>query len=45
MTDPTDTSSATDDIVAAFRLDKAPVRGLTVLIGAEALDPILRRHD
>ncbi len=45
MTDPTDTSSATDDIAAAFRLDKAPVRGRTVRIGAEALDPILRRHD
>ncbi len=36
---------ATDDIVAAFSLDRAPVRGRTVRIGAEALDPILQRHD
>lgn len=37
--------TATDDIVAAFSLDRAPVRGRTVRIGAEALDPILQRHD
>ncbi len=37
--------TAPDDIVAAFSLDRAPVRGRTVRIGAEALDPILQRHD
>ena len=34
-----------DDIVAAFGLDHAPVRGRIVRLGAGALDPILRRHD
>lgn len=37
--------TAPDDIVAAFSLDRAPVRGRTVRIGAEALNPILQRHD
>ena len=35
----------TDDIVAPFALDTAQVRGRIVRLGAEALDPILRRHD
>lgn len=34
-----------DDFVAAFGLDNAPVRGRVVRLGALALDPILRRHD
>ena len=34
-----------DDFVAGFSLDNAPVRGRTVRLSAEALDPILRRHD
>jgi len=33
-----------DNIVAPFSLDGAPVRGRILRIGAEALDPILRRH-
>jgi len=33
-----------DDIVAAFSLDGAPVRGRIVRVGAGALDPILKRH-
>jgi molecular chaperone Hsp33 len=37
--------STTDDIVAAFSLDRAPVRGRIARLGAGALDPILRRHD
>ncbi|HYD88904.1 MAG TPA: Hsp33 family molecular chaperone HslO [Vitreimonas sp.] len=41
----TPAQSASDDIVAAFSLDRAPVRGRTVRVGAGALDPILRRHD
>lgn len=36
---------ASDDIVAAFSLDRAPVRGRTARLGPEALDPILRRHE
>lgn len=35
----------TDDFVAAFGLDNAPVRGRIVRLGFGALDPILRRHD
>ncbi|MFT3729365.1 MAG: Hsp33 family molecular chaperone HslO [Terricaulis sp.] len=35
----------TDDLVAPFSLDNAPVRGRIVRLGAAALDPILRRHD
>lgn len=34
-----------DDIVAAFALDAAPVRGRIARLGPGALDPILRRHD
>lgn len=34
-----------DNIVAAFSLDGAPVRGRIVRLGAGALDPILHRHD
>ncbi len=33
-----------DDLVAPFRLDNAPVRGRIARLGALALDPILRRH-
>jgi molecular chaperone Hsp33 len=36
---------STDDIVAPFSLDNAPVRGRIVRVGAGALDPILQRHD
>lgn len=36
--------SARDDIIASFSLDKAPVRGRIVRLGANALDPILHRH-
>lgn len=36
--------SPPDDLVAAFGLDKAPVRGRIVRAGAGAIDPILRRH-
>ena len=35
----------TDDLVATFSLDHAPVRGRIVRLGALALDPILRRHN
>jgi molecular chaperone Hsp33 len=35
----------TNDIVAPFSLDAAPVRGRIVSLGARALDPILRRHN
>jgi molecular chaperone Hsp33 len=35
----------TDDIVAPFSLDAAPVRGRIVRLGPGALDPILHRHD
>jgi molecular chaperone Hsp33 len=35
----------TDDIIAPFSLDAAPVRGRIARLGAGALDPILRRHD
>jgi molecular chaperone Hsp33 len=35
----------TDDIVAPFSLDAAPVRGRIARLGAGALDPIVRRHD
>lgn len=38
-------ASMQDDFVASFGLDKAPVRGRIVRLGAGALDPILRRHD
>jgi molecular chaperone Hsp33 len=34
-----------DDLIAPFSLDNAPVRGRVARLGAEALDPILRRHD
>lgn len=34
-----------DDFVAPFSLDGAPVRGRIVRIGADVIDPILRRHD
>ena len=34
-----------DDLIAAFSLDQAPVRGRIVRLGADALDPILKRHD
>jgi molecular chaperone Hsp33 len=33
-----------DDLIAAFSLDRAPVRGRIVRMGPAALDPILRRH-
>jgi molecular chaperone Hsp33 len=36
---------ASDDIVAPFSLDAAPVRGRIARLGPAALDPILRRHD
>lgn len=35
----------TDDLVAPFSLDRAPVRGRVARLGAGALDPILHRHD
>lgn len=35
----------TDNIVATFGLDNAPVRGRIVRLGEGALDPILHRHD
>ncbi|MBC7769735.1 MAG: Hsp33 family molecular chaperone HslO [Phycisphaerales bacterium] len=41
---PSSRVTATDDIVAPFSLDRAPVLGRTARIGAAALDPILRRH-
>lgn len=34
-----------DDFVAPFSLDAAPVRGRIARLGPGALDPILRRHD
>jgi molecular chaperone Hsp33 len=34
-----------DDLIASFSLDASPVRGRVVRLGANALDPILRRHD
>lgn len=37
--------NAEDDIVAAFGLDAAPVRGRCARLASAALDPILRRHD
>jgi molecular chaperone Hsp33 len=37
--------SRTDDLVATFSMDGAPVRGRVVRIAAAALDPILRRHE
>ena len=36
---------ATDDIIAPFSLDNAPVRGRISRIAQGALDPILHRHD
>lgn len=36
---------ATDDIIAPFGLDNAPVRGRIARLAAGALDPILHRHD
>jgi len=38
-------SAMTDDFIAPFALDGAPVRGRIVRLGEGALDPILRRHD
>jgi len=38
------TPTSTDDFIAPFSLDGAPVRGRIVRLGAGALDPILRRH-
>jgi molecular chaperone Hsp33 len=35
----------TDDLIAPFSLDAAPVRGRIARLGSSALDPILRRHD
>jgi molecular chaperone Hsp33 len=35
----------TDDIIAGFSLDNAPVRGRAVRMAVGALDPILCRHD
>ncbi|HVK81456.1 MAG TPA: Hsp33 family molecular chaperone HslO [Verrucomicrobiae bacterium] len=35
----------TDDLIASFSLDNAPVRGRVVRMAAGALDPILCRHD
>jgi molecular chaperone Hsp33 len=34
-----------DDLIAPFSLDNAPVRGRIARLGADALDPILLRHD
>ena len=34
----------TDDLIASFSLDAAPVRGRIARVGAHVLDPILRRH-
>lgn len=36
--------SITDDLVAPFSLDGAPVRGRIARLGERALDPILHRH-
>jgi len=38
-------SAMTDDIIAPYALDNAPVRGRIVRLADGALDPILRRHD
>ncbi len=38
-------ASVTDDTIAPFSLDAAPVRGRIARLGPGALDPILRRHD
>ncbi len=38
-------TDAIDDIVAPFSLDGAPVRGRVARLGADALDPILNRHN
>lgn len=35
----------TDDLIAPFGMDNAPVRGRIARLGPGALDPILRRHD
>ncbi len=35
----------TDDLIASFSMDGAPVRGRITRLGGGALDPILRRHD
>jgi len=37
--------AGTEDLVATFSLDGAPVRGRIARLGAAALDPILHRHD
>jgi molecular chaperone Hsp33 len=37
--------TATDDIIAPFSLDNAPVRGRIARLAEGALDPILHRHD
>ncbi len=37
--------TSTDDLVAPFSLDNAPVRGRIARLAAHALDPILHRHD
>lgn len=37
--------TSTDDIIAPFSLDNAPVRGRIARVAAGALDPILHRHD
>jgi molecular chaperone Hsp33 len=37
--------TTTDDIVAPFSLDNAPVRGRIARLSTRALDPILHRHD
>jgi len=37
--------TAADNRVSSFSLDGAPVRGRIVRMGAEAIDPILRRHE
>jgi molecular chaperone Hsp33 len=34
-----------DDLIAPFSLDNAPVRGRIARLGGASLDPILRRHD
>lgn len=37
-------AAMSDDFIAPFSLDNAPVRGRVVRLGEGALDPILRRH-
>ncbi len=37
--------SGADDVVAAFTIDGAPLRGRSARLGAASIDPILRRHD